>query len=99
MFNTAVTTQPPQGVLGERGAEGPSRGCGGCGAAAGEPEQSLAAGWSAPSPALRVKAGVGRGCFPEQFRSWASLLDQPQASAGFGSAGSLTSNPFLPINP
>ena len=67
--------------------------------AAGEPRQSLAAGWSAPSPALRVKEQAGRGCFPEQLRSWASLLNQPQASAGFGSAASLTSNPLLPINP
>lgn len=67
--------------------------------AAGEPGQSLAAGWSAPSPALRVKARAGRGCFPEQLRSWASLLGQPQASAGFGSAARLTSNPLLPVNP
>ena len=39
--------------------------------AAGEPRQSLAAGWSAPSPALRVKEQAGRGCFPEQLHHFA----------------------------
>lgn len=105
MFSTAVTAQSPQGVLGERGARPPE---GRKGQAVDvEDEGSSQGAWVEPGCRLvcvqSSPESQGTGWTWAVFQSGSgpgpAFSTSPRPLRGFSSAGSLVSNPFLPITP